>query len=157
MMRAGGALAAAALALSCTARRPASLGESLSVEQPGGTVSQLVAQGTELPTSATESFTTARDGDTRILVHVVSGTGKLAGKLKTASFWEIDGVAPAKAGDAKVMLTFELDAQGRLSVSAREDERRLEVTKRSAAPEGASLLAPLTEPDDADDANDDAE
>jgi molecular chaperone DnaK (HSP70) len=151
MRRAGGALAVAALALACTARRPASLGEALSVEQQGGTVSQLVAQGSELPTNATESFTTARDGDTRLLVHVVRGAGKVAGKLKTDSFWQIDGVKPAKAGVAKVMLTFELDAQGRLSVSAREDERSLEVTKTSDAPQNASLLAPLTEPDDADD------
>jgi molecular chaperone DnaK (HSP70) len=157
MKRAGGVLAAAALALSCTARRPASLGESLSVEQPGGTVSQLVAQGSELPTSATESFTTARDGDTRIFVHVVRGTGKVAGKLKTDSFWEIDGVTPAKAGAARVMVTFELDAQGRLFASAREDERRLEVTKTSDPPKGGAPLAPLTEPDDADDANDDPE
>lgn len=156
MRRAGGALAAA-LALACPAKRPASLAEPLAVEQQGGTVSQLVAQGSELPTNATESFTTARDGDTRLFVHVVRGAGKVAGKLKTDSFWQIEGVKPAKAGTPKVMLTFELDAQGRLSVSAREDERRLEVQKTADAPEGAFLLAPLTEPDDADEGDDDPE
>ncbi|GAC1346523.1 MAG: hypothetical protein NVS2B9_09780 [Myxococcales bacterium] len=149
--------AACALALACTARRPASLAEPLSVEQPGGTVSQLVARGSELPTNATESFTTARDGETRLLLHLVRGAGKVAGKIKTDSFWLVDGVAPATAGSAKVMITFALDAQGRVAVSAHEAGRRLEVARTEAAPTDAPSLAPLTEPDDADDAEDDAE
>jgi molecular chaperone DnaK (HSP70) len=147
------ALAAMAVA-GCTARRPASLGEPVGVEQPGGTVSQLIAQGSQLPTSATESFTTSRDDETKLLVHVVRGAGKSADKLKTDSWWQVEGVSGGKAGEAKVTVTFELDAQAQLAVSAREDDRRLAV-KKAAEPGGKVALAPLTEPDDSDDAADD--
>ena len=137
--------------------RPPSLGEALSVEQPGGAVAQLVSQGSEIPTSATESFTTARDDEKKIAIHILRGAGRTADKLHSEGWWTVDGVAPAKAGEAKVMVTFELDAQGQLGVVAREDERKLAVRKLAGAPEGKVAPAPLSEPDDEEDAEDDAE
>jgi hypothetical protein len=85
---AGAALAAASAGCSgCTSRTKASLGEALSVEQPGGTVAQLLGQGAELPTSATESFTNAKDDERNLFVHVLRGAGRTAraGTRSTAS------------------------------------------------------------------------
>lgn len=135
--------------------RPPSLGEALSVEQPGGSVAQLVSQGSEIPSSATESFTTAHDDDKKVAIHVLRGAGRTADKLHSDGWWTVDGVTPGKAGEAKVMVTFELDAQGLLSVVAREDERKLVVRKLDKAPEGKLAPSPLSEPDDDEDAEDD--
>ena len=135
--------------------RPPSLSEALSVEQSGGSVAQLVSQGSEIPTSATESFTTTHDGDQRISIHVLRGAGRTAEKLRSDGWWTADGVAPAKAGEPKVMVTFELDAQGRLSVAARQDDRKLAVRRLDKPPEGKLAPSPLSEPDDDEDTEDD--
>ncbi len=133
--------------------RPPSLGEALSVEQPGASVAQLVSQGSEIPTSATESFTTAHDDDRKVTIHVLRGAGRTADKLHSDGWWTVDGVTPGKAGEAKVMVTFELDAQGLLSVVARENERKLAVRKLEEAPAGKLAPSPLSEPDDDEDAD----
>jgi molecular chaperone DnaK (HSP70) len=134
--------------------RPPSLGEAVSVEQPGGSAAQLFSQGSEIPTSATEGFTTVKDGDKRVLIHVLRGSGRTAEKLHSEAWWAVEGVNPAKAGEARVMVTFEVDAQGQLALTAREDDRRLAVRK---VDKGAAVMAPspLTEPDDDEDAEED--
>lgn len=155
-MRMRGLLALLLVAACKKETRPPSLGEALSVEQPGGSVAQLVSQGSEIPTSATESFTTARDDEKRLAIHVLRGAGRTAEKLHSDGWWTVDGLAPAKAGEHKVMVTFELDAHGELGIVAREDDRKLAVRKLEKAPEGKLLPSPLTEPDDDEDADDDA-
>ncbi len=135
--------------------RPPSLGEALSVEQLGGSVAQLVSQGSEIPASATESFTTAHDDEKKISIHVLRGAGRTADKLHSDGWWTVDGVVPAKAGEPRVMVTFELDAQGLLSVVARQDDRKLAVRKLEKAPDGKVAPSPLSEPDDDEDAEDD--
>jgi molecular chaperone DnaK (HSP70) len=136
--------------------RPPSLGEAISVEQPGGSVAQLFSQGSEIPTSATESFTTAKDGDKRILIHVLRGAGRTAEKLSSDGWWTVEGVGGARAGEPRVMVTFEVDAQGHLGLSAREDEKRLAVKR---VEKGADRFSPspLTEPDDDEDTEEDPE
>jgi molecular chaperone DnaK (HSP70) len=136
--------------------RPPSLGDAISVEQPGGSAAQLFSQGSEIPTSATESFTTAKDGDRRILIHVLRGPGRTAEKLSSDGWWSIDGLSSAKAGEPRVMVTFEVDAQGHLSLSAREDEKRLAV-KRVEKSADRFAPSPLTEPDDDEDTEEDPE
>ena len=128
--------------------RPPALGEAISVEQPGGSASQLFTQGSEIPTSATESFTTAKDGEKRLFVHVLRGAGRTADKLHSEGWWEIDGVTAGRAGEPRVMVTFEVDAQGHLGLSAREEDRRLAIRKVETADKLAP--SPLTEPDDDD-------
>ena len=150
-------LLAACLALCCTSRTKVSLGETLAIEQPGGTVAQLVAQGSELPASATESFTTSKDEDSKLFVHVLRGSGRTASKLHSDGWYTIDGVNPQKAGQARVLVTFELGAQGDLKVSAREEDRKLSVHKLGNLPERKPSPAPLTEPDDGSDLEDDLE
>jgi molecular chaperone DnaK (HSP70) len=149
-------LLVAALLCACKKEaRPPSLGEALSVEQPGGSVSQLITQGSEIPTSATESFTTGKDGDKRILIHVLRGAGRTADKLHSDGWWEVEGIQPGKAGEPRILVTFEVDAQGQLGLSAREEGRKLTVKKLENAEKLAA--SPLTEPDDDEDAVEDQE
>jgi molecular chaperone DnaK (HSP70) len=148
-------LLAVLLAAACKrTARPPSLGEAISVEQPGGSVSQLFTQGSEIPTSATESFTTGKDNDKRLYVHVLRGAGRTASGLHSEAWWEIEGVSPARAGEPRVMVTFEVDAQGHLALSAREEDRRLSSKKLETAP-GKAAPSPLTEPDDDEDLEED--
>ncbi|MGZ6141686.1 MAG: Hsp70 family protein [Myxococcales bacterium] len=144
------------LAASCKKdARPPSLGEAISVEQPGGSVSTLFSQGSEIPTSATESFTTGHDGDKRILIHVLRGSGHTATGLHSDGWWEVDGIAAGRAGDPRVMVTFDVDAQGQLALTAREEDRKLGVRRIEKG--GDKLAAsPLTEPDDDEDVDDDS-
>jgi len=145
------ALAAVLLAAACKREaRPPSLGESISIEQPGGSASQLFTQGSEIPTGATESFTTAKDNEQRLYVHVLRGAGRTAANLASEGWWEVDGVGPGRAGEPRVMVTFEVDAQGHVSLTAREEDRRLAVKRLEAAPARAAP-SPLTEPDDEED------
>jgi molecular chaperone DnaK (HSP70) len=150
------ALLAFLLAVACKREaRPPSLGEAISVEQPGGSASQLFTQGSEIPTSATESFTTGKDNEKRLYVHLLRGAGRTASSLHSEGWWEIDGVSPARAGDPRVMVTFEVDAQGHLALTAREDDRRLSA-KKLENPPAKGAPSPLTEPDDDEDFEEDA-
>jgi molecular chaperone DnaK (HSP70) len=148
-------LAALLLAGCKSSSRPPALGEAISVEQPGGSASQLFTQGSEIPTSATESFTTAKDGEKRLFVHVLRGAGRTADKLHSDGWWEIEGVSATKAGEPRVLVTFEVDGQGQLGLTAREEDRRLGVKKLEKADKLSP--SPLTEPDDDEDMEDDSE
>lgn len=148
--------AASAVAACKSSARPPALGEAISVEQPGGSASQLFSQGSEIPTSATESFTTAKDGEKRLALHVLRGSGRTAGQLRSEAWYEVDGVGAARAGEPRVLVTFEVDAQGQLSLSAREEDRKLPVKKLEKAPEKLSP-SPLTEPDDEEDVDQESE
>jgi len=151
------ALLAVLLAAACKREtRPPSLGEAISVEQPGGSASQLFTQGSEIPTSATESFTTSKDNDKKLYVHVLRGAGRTAASLNSEAWWEIDGVSPARASEPRVMVTFEVDGQGHLTLSAREEDRRLAVKKLDGVPAGKVAPSPLSEPDDEEDLEEDA-
>ncbi|MBS2020768.1 MAG: Hsp70 family protein [Deltaproteobacteria bacterium] len=130
--------------------RPPSLGEQLSVAQPGNVASQIFAQGIVLPTSATEAFTTSKDDEKHLYVHVVRGAGHQAEKLKTEGWWSIEGVGAGAAGTQKIMVTFELDAQGALTISARQEDKKLSVKKFEGATDKLKA-ARLLDPDDEDD------
>jgi molecular chaperone DnaK (HSP70) len=133
--------------------RPPALGDALAVEQPGGSATQLIAQGSEIPTSATESFTTSRDDERRLAIHVLRGAGRTAAKMQSEGWWVVDGVQPGKAGEPHVHVTFEVDAQGGLSVSARQEDRKLKVSR--AADDAKLKPAALSEPDDSEDSEED--
>lgn len=134
--------------------RPPALGEAVAVEQPGGSATELIAQGSEIPTSATESFTTSRDDERRLAIHVLRGSGRTADKLHSEGWWLVDGVQAGRAGEPRVYVTFEVDSQGGLNVSARQEDRKLKVSHTN--PDDAKLKpAPLAEPDDSEDSADD--
>ena len=124
------------------------------MEQPGGSATQLIAQGSEIPTSATESFTTSRDDERKLAIHVLRGPGRTAGKMHSEGWWLVDGVQPGRAGEPRVYVTFEVDAQGGLNISARQEDRKLKVSRTDS---DAAKLKPasLAEPDDSEDSEDD--
>src|SRR2546427_13063500 len=97
--------------------RPPSLGEAISVEQPGGAASQLFSQGSEIPTSATESFTTGKDNEKRLYVHVLRGAGRTAAHLKSEAWGGIDGVSASRGAGPRAMVSFGVDGQGHLPLS----------------------------------------
>jgi molecular chaperone DnaK len=165
VIRAGGAALPCCLAAAVLAGMPAckksspppSLGESVSVEQPGGSATQLIERGSEIPTSATESFTTLHEGDRTVAVHVIRGASRSAQKLRDEGWWIVDGVSAAPAGHPRVLVTFEVDPEGTLSVSAREGDHKLRVEKRAEADRSKLLPAPLAEPDEDDDTEEESE
>jgi molecular chaperone DnaK (HSP70) len=158
MNRCGRFLCAALLLASCKKdARPPSLGKAVAIEQPGGTATQLISQGSEIPTSATESFTTAKDDERRIALHVLRGSGRSAAALSSEGWWVVEGVSSGKAGEPRVLVTFEVDAQGALSVSAREEDRKLKVGKVDDDARAKLSAAPLSEPDEGEDSDEDPE
>jgi len=85
---------------------------------------------------------------------VLRGAGRSAQKLRDESWWVIDGVSGGRAGQPRVLVTFEVDAQGALSVSAREGDRKLRAAKVDDADRTVLAPAPLSEPDEDEDAAD---
>jgi molecular chaperone DnaK (HSP70) len=84
------------------------------------------------------------------------GAGRTAANLKSEAWWEVDGVSAARAAEPRVMITFEVDGQGHLSLSAREEDRRLSVRRLESTPSGKTAPSPLAEPDDDEDLEEDA-
>ena len=156
-MSAGRALCAcAALTLfasaACTqSGRPPTLDDGLSVEQPGGAATKLVPPAYLLPTSATESFVTSKDDETRLYVHVLRGVNKKSAENKSDAWWVIDGLSSAAAGLVRAQVTFEVDAKQQVNVTAREDDRKLKVSKVDPKATARLSAAALLEPDDDDD------
>jgi len=93
---------------------------SLGIETLGGIVSVLIARNTTIPTSAREMFTTSVDGQTVVDVHVVQGERELAKDCRSLARFELRGIDPMPAGMPKIEMTFLIDANGILQVTARE-------------------------------------
>jgi Fe-S protein assembly chaperone HscA len=93
---------------------------SLGIETLGGIVSVLIPRNTTVPTSARELFTTSVDGQTVVDLHVVQGERELAKDNRSLARFELRGVDPMPAGLPKVEVTFLIDANGILQVTARE-------------------------------------
>jgi molecular chaperone DnaK len=93
---------------------------SLGIETLGGIVSVLIPRNTTIPTSAKELFTTSVDGQTVVDLHVVQGERELAKDCRSLARFELRGVDPMPAGLPKIEMTFLIDANGILQVTARE-------------------------------------
>jgi molecular chaperone DnaK (HSP70) len=93
---------------------------SLGIETLGGIVSVLIARNTTIPTSARELFTTSVDGQTAVDLHVVQGERELAKDCRSLARFELGGIDPMPAGLPKIEMTFLIDANGILQVTARE-------------------------------------
>ncbi len=103
---------------------------SLGIETMGGAVERLLFRNTKIPASATEEFTTSVEGQTKVLLHVVQGERELAADCRSLARIELSGLPPLPAGVPKVAVTFLLDANGILSVKAREERSGVEVEVR---------------------------
>jgi molecular chaperone DnaK len=93
---------------------------TLGVETYGGVMTAMIPRNTTIPTSKTETYTTAADGQTSVEVHVLQGERPMATENKSLGRFILDGILPAPRGIPQVEVTFDIDANGILNVSAKD-------------------------------------
>src|SRR5512143_3344376 len=108
---------------------------SLGIETLGGVMTKLIERNTTIPTSKSQVFSTASDSQTSVEIHVLQGERPMAGENKTIGRFHLDGILPAPRGVPQIEVTFDIDANGILNVSAKDKgtgrEQRITITASS--------------------------
>jgi len=111
---------------------------SLGVETLGGVMTKMIPRNTTVPTKKSETYSTAVDGQTNVEIHVLQGEREMASDNKSLGTFRLDGIPPAPRGVPQIEVTFDIDANGILSVTAKDKGSGKE---QSISITGASTLS----------------
>ena len=104
---------------------------SLSIETMGGVATKLIERNTTIPTKKSQIFSTAEDNQTAVDIHVVQGERQFARDNKTLGQFRLDGIPPARRGVPQIEVTFDIDANGIVNVSAKEAGDKIDASEKA--------------------------